>query len=131
MTLLRRFKLYFIGVFLGLILGYGLFKDRYPTWLHDSVIKKELQGKNIIFTKHAICRMNCRNITKEEVLMVLKEGDVNFKKSRVHEKPCPSYAFDASLENGKHLRIIFSKCDTIAKVVTAIDLNKKHECNCQ
>ena len=62
--------------------------------------------------------------------MILEEGDVNFSKSRVRDKPCPSYAIEGTTEDGQFVRIVFAKCDSITRVVTAIDLGVKHDCDC-
>lgn len=130
MSIFRRFKLYFFGVALGLILTYHFFNDRYPTWLPGSVITEELQRNRLTYSKHALCRMACRNISKEEIGAVLKSGSVNFKKSKVHETPCPSYALEGRSKDGQNLRIIFAKCDSVTTVITAIDLDRKYNCKC-
>ena len=131
MSIFRRFKLYFFGVSLGLILSYYFFNNRYPTWLPSSIIIEELQSKELAYTKHALCRMACRNITEEEVKTILEEGSVNFKKSKVREIPCPSYALEGTSKDGQNLRVIFANCDSVSKVITTIDLNQKHDCDCR
>jgi len=131
MSIFRRFKLYFFGFALGLGLTYHFFNDRYPTWLPGSVIREELKSKDLAYTKHALCRMACRNITKEEVKAILEEGSVNFKKSKVHKTPCPSYAIEGTSKDGQNLRVVFAKCDSVSMVITAIDLNQKYDCECK
>lgn len=116
---------------MGLIFVYFLFKNRdLPTWLPQSVILEKLQNNPLIYTKHANCRMNCRHIDKTEIEQILKTGKVNFKKSKVHDKPCPSYALEGITDDGQTVRIVFAACDSITKVVTAIDLKRKYNCDC-
>jgi len=57
-------------------------------WVYNKIVsKKSTQGKsqtqeikdkilqsNIIYTKHALCRMECRNISKEDIIEVLRNG---------------------------------------------------------
>ena len=130
--MLRRFKLYFFGVFLGLMLVYFFFRNRsFPPWLPQSVIIEKLQNNPMIYTKHANCRMDCRQISRTEVLQILKTGKINFKKSRVHEKPCPVYALEGTTDDGQTVRIVFAACDSTTKVVTAIDLTMTHNCDCK
>lgn len=139
MSLFRRFKLYFLGVFLGLTLVYFFFKDRaLPTWLPKSVILKKLQNNPLIYTKHANCRMNCRQISRTEVQQILETGKVVFNKSRVHDKPCPTYALEGVTDDGQTVRIVFAACDSTTKVVTAIDLTavrqvlkRTSNCDCE
>ncbi len=130
MPFLRRIKLYVIGFLLGSILVYGLFHNRMPSWLPETIIKEELLQWPLQFTKHARCRMECRGISEAEITIILEEGDINFGKSKVRDKPCPSYAIEGTTEDGQFVRIVFAKCDSVTRVVTAIDLNVKHDCNC-
>ena len=131
MPLLRRFKLFFIGVSLGLVLIFTLFRNRYPTWLPQSVIIEKLQRNPLFYTNHAKCRMKCRNIDNSEVEYILKTGKVNFKKSKVRNKPCKTYALEGTTSDGQNVRIVFASCDSITKVVTAIDLGNKYDCDCK
>ena len=127
----RRFKLYFFGVGMGLVVSYGFFHERYPTWLPGSVILEELNQGEITYTEKAICLMNCGNISKINIGEILLAGDVNFSESDVHREPCPSYAIDGKTKKGESLRIIFAKCDSIAQVVAAINLEVKSDCHCK
>ena len=81
--------------------------------------------------------MNCRHIDETEIEQILKTGEVNFKKSKVHDKPCPIYALEGLTDDGQMVRIVFAACDSTTKVITAIDLtaikqdlNKASDCNC-
>ena len=89
----------------------------------------------IIYTKHARCRMDCREITEAEVEYVLAEGTINETKSEEEneeaEGHCPTYALEGNTKDGQHVRIVFGACDKITKVITAIDLGKEHACNCR
>lgn len=87
---------------------------------------------NLIFTQHALCRMNCRAITEEEVRAILKNGNINFQKSHPQDIPCPAYALEGTTADKQQVRIIFASCDSITKVVTAIDLElEKDTCECR
>ena len=89
----------------------------------------------LIYTKHARCRMECREISEQEVAFILDQGVINEQKSKeVNEEAsghCPTYALEGNTKDGQHVRIIFAACDKITKVVTAIDLGKDHTCNCR
>ena len=106
---------------------------RIVSWNESRKISKELNrnSTNIVYTKHAKCRMDCRHITKDEVLDILKNGKVNIQKSDMNDKPCPTYAVEDITDDGDKLRIIFAQCNNEIKVVTAIDLKKEHNCDCQ
>lgn len=82
------------------------------------------------YTQHARCRMACRQITAEEVEHVLRNGTVNYKKSDVKDKPCPTYALESRTYDGQEVRIVFAGCPGTTKVITCIDLGEEHPCDC-
>lgn len=89
----------------------------------------------LIYTSHARCRMECREITENEVEYVLANGIVNEEKSKEENEEaaghCPTFALEANTKDGQHVRIVFGACDKITKVITAIDLGEEHACNCR
>lgn len=82
------------------------------------------------YTQHAICRMDCRQISKTEVQDVMLEGSINYRKSNVKGSPCPTYALEGYTNDNQHVRIVFAQCDNTTKVVTCIDLDKEWQCHC-
>lgn len=95
----------------------------------------EWRRHKLIYTKHARCRMECREITEYEVEYVLSTGVINQEKSKEADEEakgsCPTYALEANTKDGQHVRVIFGACDKITKVITAIDLGEEHPCNCR
>jgi hypothetical protein len=84
----------------------------------------------IEYTEHAKCRMQCRKISQAEVEEIMKDGKINYSKSDVEEKPCPTYALEGVTHDNQRVRIVFAQCDFKTKVVTTIDLNTDWECHC-
>ena len=84
----------------------------------------------IEYTEHAKCRMQCRKITQTEVEEIMKEGKINYSKSDVNDRPCPTYALEGVTQDNQRVRIVFAQCDFKTKVVTSIDLNTDWECHC-
>ena len=88
----------------------------------------------LVYTKHARCRMVCRDISPEEVIDILANGTVNESKSKEENDEtngnCTSYALEGNTNDGQHVRIVYGACDKITKVITAIDLDVEHQCNC-
>jgi len=85
---------------------------------------------HLIFTKHARCRMQCRDITAEEVKKILHDGNINYAKSELNDKREPKYALEGYSNENQHLRIIVAPEDDGIVVVTAIDLDKYWPCHC-
>jgi len=88
-------------------------------------------NKKLIYTKHAECRMDCRYISEQEVNFIRKEGNINYRKSDMEDKPCPTIAKEGRTKDGQMVRIVFAECDNSTKVVTAIDLENEYKCNCK
>jgi Domain of unknown function (DUF4258) len=84
----------------------------------------------IEYTEHAKCRMQCRKISQAEVEEIMKDGKINYNKSDVDAKPCPTYALEGVTKDDQKVRIVFAQCDFKTKVVTCIDLNTEWECHC-
>ena len=135
--LYRRFKLYGVGFVLGLLVVSIVYKGK-GCQLPNSAKMEELGWQKLEYSKHAVCRMECRHITEAEIRELLGtgklpgKGKVNFDKSNVRDKPYPTYAIEGLTSDGKSLRIVIADVDTISRVVTTIDLNMENDtCDCK
>ena len=129
--LIRRFKLYAFGVLLGILVVSFVYKGK-GCQMPGSAKMEELSYQKLEYTKHGACRMECRGITEEELKAVLKSGKINYDKSQVRDKPCGTYAVEGTTADGQRVRIVIADCDTISKVVTAIDLKLENDtCDCK
>src|SRR5687768_1353288 len=43
------------------------------------------------YSNHAICRMDCRKISRSEVQEIMEQGKINYKKSDLRNSRCPRY----------------------------------------
>jgi hypothetical protein len=84
----------------------------------------------IEYTEHAKCRMQCRHISQSEVEEIMQDGTVNYKKSDLNDRPCPTYALEGVTHDNQRVRIVYAQCDLKTKVVTCIDLGTDWECHC-
>lgn len=84
---------------------------------------------HLVFSKHAKCRMDCRQITSEEIKKVLLNGKVNESKTQFSDKGT-SYAVEGIGDDNEHLRIVYSPHNEETVIVTVIDLDKEWPCNC-
>jgi len=85
---------------------------------------------HLYYTKHALCRMDCRHISKQEINEIMQKGIINFNKSHRHDKPCPTFALQGETSDGEKLRVIFAQCGDETKVVTCYNLEQDFECHC-
>jgi hypothetical protein len=129
--LIRRFKLYGFGLLLGVLIVSVVYKGK-GCQMPGSAKLEELSWQKLEYTKHGECRMKCRGISEAEIKQVLKSGKVNYDKSDVHDKPFPTYAVEGVTADGQNVRIVIADCDTISRVVTAINLTSdKDSCDCK
>lgn len=86
---------------------------------------------NIIYTKHAKCRMECRMIDVNEVKETLLNGKINQRKSQMNKRPCPVIAreFYSKIDN-QRIRVVSAECQNKKTIITVIDLGQDHDCYC-
>ena len=84
---------------------------------------------NLVFSKHARCRMECRHIDESEVKEILKEGVINYDKVEEDAKG-KTYPLEGFTHDKQHVRIVFAPHVNELVVVTVIDLDTSWQCNC-
>ncbi|MBN9297615.1 MAG: DUF4258 domain-containing protein [Filimonas sp.] len=83
------------------------------------------------YSKHARCRMGCRHIDESEVMEILRDGKINYRKSELNGDDCrKKYAVEGISHDNQRLRIIFAPCGDEMTVVTCIDLGTEWPCDC-
>ncbi len=92
--------------------------------------KFDRSATNLFFTKHARCRMKCRDITQQEVKDILVNGTINYNKSDLDDPRGATYAVEGRTKDGQKVRIIFAPKKQHLTVVTVIDLELEYVCNC-
>ena len=86
--------------------------------------------RQLIYSRHARCRMDCRQIDESEVKEVLAKGDINTGRIEASEKGV-SYPLEGITRDGQHVRIVFApKGNGKMVVVTVIDLDTDFKCDC-
>ena len=74
--------------------------------------------------------MKCRQITQQEVKEILAEGEINYSKSNLDDPQGPTYALEGVTDDRQNVRIIFAPKQQHMSVVTVIDLDVEHQCDC-
>jgi hypothetical protein len=88
------------------------------------------RNNELILTKHARCRMDCRHITAKELHEILDSGTVNYAKSEPDGRPDPKYAVEGYTDEHQHLRIIIAPEQNKLIVVTCMELGVEWQCDC-
>lgn len=86
--------------------------------------------ENLIFSKHAKCRMDCRKIDESEVKEILKNGKINYKKIQ-SDKRGKTYPVEGYTHDKQHVRIVFAPKGDGLVVVTVIDMEREWKCDCK
>lgn len=86
---------------------------------------------SVRYSKHARCRMGCRDISEAEVMAILHDGRINYQKSDMRGSPDPKYAIEGNTRDGQEVRIVFANSPRGIVVVTVIDLGKEWTCDCK
>jgi hypothetical protein len=58
-------------------------------------------------------------------------GVINYNKSDLKDKPCPTYAVEGITHDKQRVRIVVGDCDVKAGIITVIDLENEFECDCK
>lgn len=130
----KRKDIYSLLILLALIATYLLFFRQNPEHSTSSRIDRReaaFRHKPIYYTKHAKCRMECREIDESEVEEILSDGSINYNKSDLKDKPCPTYALEGITHDKQRVRIVVGDCDAKAGIITVIDLENEFECDCK
>lgn len=96
----------------------------------DEVEGFDRNTSNLVFSKHAKCRMDCRKIDETEVREILKNGTINRKKIQ-SDKRGMTYPVEGYTRDNQHVRIVFAPKENGLVVVTVIDLDKEWSCDCK
>lgn len=129
---MKKYRFY-LPIILILIAGAGLLLDKRETV--EAIAEKEgafdRSLRPMVYTKHAKCRMECRQISEAEVEEILAQGTINYDKTDVHSKPDPKYALEGRTRDNQQVRIIFAPSTKGMVVITCIDLETEWSCNCK
>lgn len=91
----------------------------------------KFKGKPIVITRHARCRMGCREIDAFEIQEVIDQDHINYKKTRPAQPgKCPSIAYEGTTRDQQHVRVIVGDCERDPIIITVIDLGNKYNCTC-
>lgn len=101
-----------------------------PATEEGSELNRQLSTQRLYYTKHARCRMECRHISETDVIDILQHGTQNTRKSDPNNPDCPKYALEGKARDGQRIRLIAADCGNETRLITVIDLDKDHYCQC-
>lgn len=130
MNLTQRFSRYFIGIVIGLILVFVFFGKRSCNdWMPNKRVLLRLSETDMIISKNARCKMDCYGFQDEDLLHLLRTGDVNFRKSDPRSYPLLYYVEAERADNGVDYAMEFEARDSTTTLLN-IYLEEVHTCDC-
>jgi hypothetical protein len=122
-------------LFIALLIYWFTTTDKQPVTKDSpsertSVNSEKHRHEPLVYTKHARCRMDCREITEAEIASVIQSGTINTKKSDSRDKPCPTIAYEGTGTDGHKLRIVIADCESKDRVVLILILILILSCIC-
>ena len=130
MNLSQRFLRYMIGVMIGLGLVFVFFGQRSCTdWMPNKRVLLRLSETEMIITKKARCEMDCQGLDTEDLLHLLKTGNIDFSDSDTHSTPL-IYRVDAEHANKGSYRMSFEARDSTSTLIE-VKLQGAQPCRCE
>lgn len=117
MNLLKRFGFFSVGLVMGIIIlifflgGKRASCDYSP---NDRTLKN-IRIKERIFSEKAYYFFEQNNIDTSAVNIILKDGNVNFSKSKTQAEPCRIYYIEGETESG-NIELQIENCDQTATI---------------
>lgn len=135
--MIKNWAKYRLIIFIVIVITYFVSRTIFPLFKPEDThqvppITVELNRNmgNLILTNHVKCRMECRDITEEEIKEILHDGNINYEKSNLNDVRGATYALEGYSKEKQHLRIVFAPKKDETVVVTCIDLDKEWHCDC-
>ena len=113
----KRFTLYGIGFAMGIVMVLFFLggKRAACNWLPNDRILNIIQRKQILYGEQISAQLQETQADSLDIRAILKNGDIDFSKSRVKNEPCRLYWIQGQ---GKQSSLLISVelCDSIATV---------------
>ena len=127
----KKLRLFIIALIVAV---FALIKG--SDWMSNSPAMSDDQASyrntsDLVLTKHVRCRMDCRQVTLQEITDIIENGKVNYNKSGIGKKGDSTFALEGISSDKQHLRVVVApEKNGKLVVITCIDLEKEWPCNC-
>lgn len=119
--LLKRIGYYLVGLSIGSIAVYFFWqkKDASFDYGMDARTLKSIRIKKREFSKDALRVLESTSIDTSQISSILKNGDVDFTKSKARLKPCAEYYISGN-DNLKNISLYVIRCDSVSTIKNII-----------
>lgn len=127
MNFSQRLTRYLVGIFIGVLVSFAIFGKRSCTgWLPGNRVKETVFEKNIRLDDEAKCHMECYGLTRDEVLDLIRAGDVVFAESDTKSE-VKEYLIEADYQGRYDVRVALRDS---ASVITSLKKPQGEDCPC-
>lgn len=113
----QRFTLYGIGFAMGIVIVFFFLGGKRAScnWMPNDRILNIIERKQLFFGDQIEQNLKEAEADSLDILAILKNGDIDFSKSRVKNEPCRLYWIEGQ---GKQSSLLISVelCDSVATV---------------
>ena len=111
MSFWRRFRLYMLGVGLGLIIVWIMFgQGERQSWTPEGRVLLYIDSSAQTYSERAICQLSCLQIDSSSLAEIQSFATVDFSESNTRKKPCPVYLLNSTIEN-KNYQLTWKVCE--------------------
>ena len=123
----RRFSLFFFGSFLGIfLLSFGpdnRLKQHFLAYVDYFDMNKRviyhLKNSKTLFSNQVECQLTYHNLGKDQIMNLLNDGKVDFKRSIKKPNPCQLFFVKNRLKDDD-LTVAFELCQIVEKTTTVL-----------
>ena len=84
----------------------------------------------IEYTQTALCRMDCENITANDITEVLRKGEINYNRSDLAKKPCAIFTTLGKTKKGIGITLVIAQCGKVVRITNCYRNDGAMPCNC-
>jgi hypothetical protein len=111
MTFWRRFRLYLLGVGLGLLLVFIFFGQRdWTSWTPEGRVLLAIDSSAQSYSERAICQLKCLELDSADFSAIQEVASVDFSESSPRNKPCPIYRLRSEYKEEQYI-LIWKVCE--------------------
>lgn len=130
MTFWRRFKLFSIGLGLGIVVVIVFFGSRdFNTWTPQSRILTTIDSSSVSISKRSLCQLNCLSLEAEEWKLIQATATVDLSESNTRREPCPVYYLRSTYKEERYI-LLWEVCENEEQVELLSISRSGKKCNC-
>ena len=128
MTFFKRLRIYLIGVGLGLVLTFFMFRERGCEWTPENRVLQMISTSQILVSDSVRCVMKANDISDADIFDLIQKGDVLFSESITDSVP-RVYVLQGKSQAGSDFKIMFSiQKDTALASIIGVPEGKRGSC---